>query len=324
MLREEAEYPSQSAMTYLRRVLKCSLLLAFTTPLLYGVIIRTLGLLGIEHDEVVMKLSKGFPKKGLLRAIRHRASVPLLQMLAWRISRYSTEGVEVRLRHCHRMLSVLETALARPRRHQRQQLPPPPPPLASLERGARGVGDVLPGIKAHRHTLWLFPVMVEGGPHRAGRVVKALLGEGFDATRAPTSLMPIDRTATLLTLVVAVFAAAQRVVMFDTEMFGDDGLFGLSAVGQQRPRLRGGQDGARSREGIASEQLFGAVRARTARCKGSSSYSRPRWSAQGGRGGQQRAQRGGAKSGGLRFAPGRDRGVDCVLGVDDCTDHGTG
>lgn len=55
------------------------------------------------------------------------------------------------------------------------------------------VGDVLPGIKAHRHTLWLYPVMVEGGSDRAGSVVKALLWEGFDATRAPTSLMPIDR-----------------------------------------------------------------------------------------------------------------------------------
>lgn len=59
MLREEAEYPSQSAMTYLRRVLKCSLLLAFTTPLLYGIIIRTLGLLGIEHDEVGMEAAAG-------------------------------------------------------------------------------------------------------------------------------------------------------------------------------------------------------------------------------------------------------------------------
>lgn len=55
------------------------------------------------------------------------------------------------------------------------------------------MGDILPGIKAHRHTLWLYPVMVEGGPDRASGVVKALLREGYDATRAPTSLMPIDR-----------------------------------------------------------------------------------------------------------------------------------
>lgn len=27
-----------------------------------------------------MKLSKGFPKKGLMKAIRHRASIPLLQV----------------------------------------------------------------------------------------------------------------------------------------------------------------------------------------------------------------------------------------------------
>lgn len=52
MLREEAEYPSQSAAAYLRRVLKCSLMLALTTPLLFGIILHTLAILGIEHDEV--------------------------------------------------------------------------------------------------------------------------------------------------------------------------------------------------------------------------------------------------------------------------------
>ncbi|CAM9584251.1 unnamed protein product, partial [Ectocarpus sp. 12 AP-2014] len=160
MLREEAEYPSQSAAAYLRRVLKCSLMLALTTPLLFGIILHTLAVLGIEHDEVVMKLSKGFPKKGLMRAIRHRASIPLLQMLAWRISRYPTEGVEIRLQHCNRMLSVLEAALS-----QRQRQPQPPRALPPRGGGAAreepsalsvgegeeggggvGVGDVLPGV----------------------------------------------------------------------------------------------------------------------------------------------------------------------------------
>ncbi|CAM9847780.1 unnamed protein product, partial [Pylaiella littoralis] len=121
MLREEAEYPVQSTVTYLRRVVKCSLLLAFSTPLIYGIIIHTLGILGVEHDEVVMRLSKGFPKKGLLKAIRHKASVPLLQMLAWRIPQYSAEGVEIRLRHCNRMLNIIETALA-PRKGARPRL----------------------------------------------------------------------------------------------------------------------------------------------------------------------------------------------------------
>lgn len=53
MLREEATYPVQSSLTYLYRVLKCSLLLILTSPLLYGVIIHTLGLMGIEHDKVM-------------------------------------------------------------------------------------------------------------------------------------------------------------------------------------------------------------------------------------------------------------------------------
>eukprot|EP00903_Cladosiphon_okamuranus_P006970 g6784.t1 len=197
MLRHEAEYPTQSTVAYLRRVLKCSMLHAFSTPLLYGIIIRAVRLLGIDHDEVVMKLSKGFPKKGLMKAIRHRACVPLLQMLAWRIRRYSTEGVEVRLRHCNRMLSVLEASLAR-----REGLPLTPGGDGATQEelgatvGGVGVGDVLPGIKSHRHTLWLYPVMVEGGSDRARDIVEALLRAGFDATRASSSLMPIDRCTT--------------------------------------------------------------------------------------------------------------------------------
>ena len=98
------------------------------------------------------------------------------------------------------MLSVLETALA-----PRKGLPrkaegrgaAEEEPTAAVEGGGGGGGggvrEVLPGIKAHRHTLWLYPVMVKGGSDRARGIVEALLREGFDATRAPTSLMPIDR-----------------------------------------------------------------------------------------------------------------------------------
>ena len=52
MLREEAGYPAQSASTYLRRVVKCSLLLACTSPLLYGAIVHALRLVGVDHDKV--------------------------------------------------------------------------------------------------------------------------------------------------------------------------------------------------------------------------------------------------------------------------------
>ncbi|CAM9833492.1 unnamed protein product, partial [Sphacelaria rigidula] len=80
MRREEAQYPAQSALTYLRRVLKCTMLWACTSPLLFGVLVHLLQLLDVDHDKVIMKLSHGFPKKGMLKAIRHRPSVPLLQV----------------------------------------------------------------------------------------------------------------------------------------------------------------------------------------------------------------------------------------------------
>lgn len=105
-------------------------------------------------------------------------------MLARRITWYTPKGVEIRLRHCNRMLRLLSVALARQTSEKREGVEGP-----ALE----GIGDLLPGIRAHRHTLWLYPVMVGGGADKADRLVEALLGEGFDATRAPTSLMPIDR-----------------------------------------------------------------------------------------------------------------------------------
>lgn len=52
MQREEARYPAQSPMTYLRRVFKCSMLLACTSPLLFGILVHLLGLLGVDHDKV--------------------------------------------------------------------------------------------------------------------------------------------------------------------------------------------------------------------------------------------------------------------------------
>lgn len=114
------------------------------------------------------------------------------QMLAWRIGRYTPDGVEARLRYCDRMLRLLDRALPRQQLGQKRDSVTEQPLVVAPNCGVQ-VGDVLPGIRAHRHTLWLFPVMVAGGSERADDVVEALLREGFDATRAPTSLMPIDR-----------------------------------------------------------------------------------------------------------------------------------
>ncbi|CAM9560572.1 unnamed protein product [Discosporangium mesarthrocarpum] len=189
----EATYPVQSSLSYLRRAIKCTLLLICTTPLLFGILVHVLTQLGVSHDEVIMKLSHGFPKKGMLKAIRHRPSVPLLQLLERRIARYGPQGLGLRGRHCNRMASRLARLLPLPGRAAKMGCSKVPE-LRSL----------LPGTQAHRHTLWLFPVVVppdgEGssagvgaGGQRADVVVGALLREGFDATRAPTSLVPIDR-----------------------------------------------------------------------------------------------------------------------------------
>lgn len=105
-------------------------------------------------------------------------------MLAWRIACYTPEGVEIRLRHCNRMVRLLDAATAR---HPQQGWNAP------LELPVRGVRELLPGTLAHRHTLWLYPVIVKGGASAADSLVETLLREGFDATRAPTSLMPIER-----------------------------------------------------------------------------------------------------------------------------------
>lgn len=109
-----------------------------------------------------------------------------LQMLAWRVTHYTSEGVEIRLRNCNRMFKVLDAALA-----GRNQFGKEAKESSTLFARAK---DVLPGIWAHRHTLWLYPVMIRGGSGRAADdIVDALVDEGFDATRSPTSLMSIDR-----------------------------------------------------------------------------------------------------------------------------------
>lgn len=106
-------------------------------------------------------------------------------MLAWRVTRYTSEGVEIRLRNCNRMLRVLDAALA-----GRNQFAKEAKESSAFARAK----DVLPGIRAHRHTLWLYPIMIRGRSGRAADyIVDALVDEGFDATRSPTSLMPIDR-----------------------------------------------------------------------------------------------------------------------------------
>lgn len=96
------------------------------------------------------------------------------------------------------MLALLEAALPQqpqPQQQSRSQSHPPPQQgLGGSQHTAReSVFEVLPGLRAHRHTLWLCPVMVKGGPEAADDLVEELLREGFDATRAPTSLMPIER-----------------------------------------------------------------------------------------------------------------------------------
>lgn len=133
-----------------------------------------------------------FPGYSKPRQLSASHICPRRQMLTWRIGRYTPDGVETRLRYCDRMLSLLDRALPRQQlRRQRDIVREQPLAVASNCRVQ--AGDVLPGIRAHRHTLWLFPVMVAGGSERADGVVEALLREGFDATRAPTSLVPIDR-----------------------------------------------------------------------------------------------------------------------------------
>jgi dTDP-4-amino-4,6-dideoxygalactose transaminase len=160
-MRENQEaWPVQTRASFLRRLVKYSVLKILQTPPPYQLIYRSCILFGGDHDALITGLARGFGGPDFLGMIRKQPSAPLLALLRRRIERFDARRFEQDIDAC------VETARM----------------LDDVERPADRVGA---------HTHWLFPILAhdpEAAKHR-------LWLAGFDAHRGMTSLCVVDPPA---------------------------------------------------------------------------------------------------------------------------------
>lgn len=153
----QERWPVQSRNRFGLRLVKYGLLKLLSWRLFYSAFTSACRLVGWNHDEIVASSARGLAGNGFFAKIRQRPSAPLLALLACRLRRYDARGIEVR---------------------------------AAV---ARLVGDLLdgterPGMLAHHHSHWIFPIM---HPDPEG-LMRHLWECGFDATRGTSSLCAIE------------------------------------------------------------------------------------------------------------------------------------
>lgn len=152
----QAAYPAQPIGPYMRRVLVFMGLKALAHPPALGALATLCRLCGQSHDQLIIRLLRGFPGPNLTARLRHRPSAPLLAMLARRLRQPAVEVVARRI------------ALA------------------------RAVAAALPerqfvGAKAAHHTYWALP-MVSADPEALAR---ELWSAGIDASCSASSLVVV-------------------------------------------------------------------------------------------------------------------------------------
>ena len=154
--------PALSETWFRRRAVKYIVLKAICGPAVYALLIRTLGALGRDPDQIIGRAARGFSGPNLLTSIRRRPPRRLAALLAARLKEEHD--------HQSRRAATQELELA----------------CGSV---ARPVGQ-----NATLHSAWLAPLLVE----EPAKVVSALRQAGFDATRGATSLRAIDANAAVL------------------------------------------------------------------------------------------------------------------------------
>jgi dTDP-4-amino-4,6-dideoxygalactose transaminase len=81
-----AGQPVQSTREYLGRCLKYGLLAVATTPVAFALMMRILEVVGPGHDELLHRLTRGFPGPEFFRRIRRRPSRALVRTLQRRLA----------------------------------------------------------------------------------------------------------------------------------------------------------------------------------------------------------------------------------------------
>ena len=152
MIEMQSDYPMQSRLRYTLRLLKYTLLKAASAPLVYGIFVRLLRAVGVDHDSVVSQMGRGFDQQHFFSAIRKKPCFALRWLVSHRISRFDDSD---------------KTRLLRRTRIGRR-----------LARCLADSSLSFPGTNNCTHTFWTVAVRVR----RNSLLLRTLRSAGFDAT----------------------------------------------------------------------------------------------------------------------------------------------
>jgi perosamine synthetase len=147
MVQIQQVYPTQSTMSYFKRVVKYGFLKFLSYRLPITVFIATLRMLGKDYSEILKKSVKGFPTDKLFLRIRQQPCPALLSVLKRRITSFDERRLE---RHCE---------------------------LGELLRDHLSQQYDLPGSAATSNYFWVFPVETDN----PSETIQNLRACGFDA-----------------------------------------------------------------------------------------------------------------------------------------------
>ena len=130
----EARYPTRPRLHYFKRLFKYACGNAALTPVLNGLLVRLVRLLGLSYDELLSTLVAGFAGDDFFAQIRQRPSAPLLALL---VRRFANEAdteryVEQRIKRCEWVAEKL-SGTSYPQ-GKSQLLPPAPHGLPLSQR----------------------------------------------------------------------------------------------------------------------------------------------------------------------------------------------
>ncbi|QDT37928.1 DegT/DnrJ/EryC1/StrS family aminotransferase [Stratiformator vulcanicus] len=149
----QERWPMASERDFRRKIRRALLLKAFETPLLFTAATGIAGLLGINYDALLSKLTRGYPDAELITKLRHRPSRAQLDLLHRRVNEINTDSLKSRERIAALYLEAL-------------------PP------------DVLVGTNVEFPTRWVFPICSSDPTE----LVRRLRVVGIDATQKASRL----------------------------------------------------------------------------------------------------------------------------------------
>jgi len=156
MVEIQREWPCQSRIGYLKKVITFGLFKALLAPVPYSIVFRLFRWLGGSEDAVITRFARSFQGDEFFFRIRHRPCLALRSLMKHRIRTWEASRLEKR---------------SRAGRDFRNAIP----------------GELCFGGSAAAHTFWLFPIVCEAPEQWRQRLLQA----GFDAARSSTSLMPV-------------------------------------------------------------------------------------------------------------------------------------